>query len=106
MNNFFEHNVSLEKCPALVLNADYRPLSYYPLSLWSWQDTVKSVFLDKLISATIRMYYYSFNMEEEVRQMRKIVTEYRADKTRAVERARVAEKKIETLEKKLKTLKL
>src|SRR5262249_2974592 len=22
--------------PALVLNADFRPLSYYPLSLWSW----------------------------------------------------------------------
>ena len=41
MNNFLEQNVSLEKCPALVLNADYRPLSYYPLSLWSWQDTVK-----------------------------------------------------------------
>ena len=49
MNNFIEHNVSLEKCPALVLNADYRPLSYYPLSLWSWQDTVKSVFLDRVI---------------------------------------------------------
>ena len=49
MNNFFEQNVSLEKCPALVLNADYRPLSYYPLSLWSWQDTVKSVFLDRVI---------------------------------------------------------
>ena len=49
MNNFFEKNVSLEKCPALVLNADYRPLSYYPLSLWSWQDTVKSVFLDRVI---------------------------------------------------------
>ena len=43
MNDFVEQNVSLEKCPALVLNADYRPLSYYPLSLWSWQDTVKSV---------------------------------------------------------------
>ena len=52
------------------------------------------------------MYYYSFSMEEEVRHMRKIVSEYRADKTRAVERARVADKKIETLEKKLKTLKL
>ena len=39
---------SLEKCPALVLNADYRPLSYYPLSLWSWQDAVKSVFLDRV----------------------------------------------------------
>ena len=49
MNNFFEQSVSLEKCPALVLNADYRPLSYYPLSLWSWQDAVKSVFLDRVI---------------------------------------------------------
>ena len=49
MNNFFEQDMSLEKCPALVLNADYRPLSYYPLSLWSWQDTVKSVFLDRVI---------------------------------------------------------
>ena len=48
MNNFIEGEVSLEKCPALVLNADYRPLSYYPLSLWSWQDTVKSVFLDRV----------------------------------------------------------
>ena len=49
MNNFIEQDVSLEKCPALVLNADYRPLSYYPLSLWSWQDTVKSVFLERVI---------------------------------------------------------
>jgi 5-methylcytosine-specific restriction endonuclease McrA len=37
-----------EACPALVLNADYRPLSYYPLSLWSWQDAVKAVFLDRV----------------------------------------------------------
>jgi 5-methylcytosine-specific restriction endonuclease McrA len=34
--------------PALVLNADFRPLSYYPLSLWGWQDTVKAVFLDRV----------------------------------------------------------
>ena len=40
--------VPLEKCPALVLNADFRPLSYYPLSLWCWQDAIKSVFLDKV----------------------------------------------------------
>lgn len=32
----------------MVLNADYRPLSYFPLSLWSWQDTVKAVFLDRV----------------------------------------------------------
>ena len=49
MNEFVEQKVSLEKCPALVLNADYRPLSYYPLSLWSWQDAVKSVFLNRVI---------------------------------------------------------
>src|SRR5579862_612911 len=35
-------------CPALVLNADYRPLSYYPLSLWPWQEVVKAVFLDRV----------------------------------------------------------
>lgn len=35
-------------CPALVLNADYRPLSYFPLSLWSWQETIKAVFLDRV----------------------------------------------------------
>ena len=34
--------------PALVLNADFRPLSYYPLSLCSWQDAVKSVFLERV----------------------------------------------------------
>ena len=41
-------NVTLENCPALVLNADFRPLSYFPLSLWSWQDAVKSVFLERV----------------------------------------------------------
>jgi 5-methylcytosine-specific restriction endonuclease McrA len=39
-------HVPLEQCPALVLNADYRPLSYYPLSLWSWQEAVKAIFRD------------------------------------------------------------
>jgi 5-methylcytosine-specific restriction endonuclease McrA len=32
----------------LVLNADYRPLSYYPLSLWPWQEVVKAVFLERV----------------------------------------------------------
>ena len=36
-----------EAYPALVLNADFRPLSYFPLSLWSWQDAIKAVFLDR-----------------------------------------------------------
>ncbi len=37
-------NPNLEQCSALILNADYRPLSYYPLSIWSWQDAVKAIF--------------------------------------------------------------
>ena len=48
MNNSFDTATSLEKFPALVLNADYRPLSYYPLSLWSWQDSIKSVYLNRV----------------------------------------------------------
>ena len=40
--------VSPQACPALVLNADFRPLSYYPLSLWNWQDAIKAVFLDRV----------------------------------------------------------
>ena len=39
---------ALENCPALVLNADFRPLNYFPLSLWCWQDAVKAVFLDRV----------------------------------------------------------
>lgn len=37
-----------DACPALVLNADYRPLSYFPLSLWSWQDAIKAVFMERV----------------------------------------------------------
>lgn len=48
MSDLVRPGGSPEACPALVLNADYRPLSYYPLSLWSWQDTIKAVFLDRV----------------------------------------------------------
>ena len=34
--------------PCLVLNADFRPLSYYPLSLWPWQEVIKAVFLNRV----------------------------------------------------------
>ena len=39
---------ALKQHPALVLNADYRPLSYYPLSLWSWQNAIKAAFMDRV----------------------------------------------------------
>ncbi|QDH14583.1 HNH endonuclease [Oecophyllibacter saccharovorans] len=34
--------------PALVLNADFRPLAYFPLSLWPWQEAVRAVFLNRV----------------------------------------------------------
>ena len=39
---------NLNNSPCLVLNADYQPLSYFPLSLWGWQETIKAVFLDRV----------------------------------------------------------
>ncbi|HEX7198645.1 MAG TPA: HNH endonuclease, partial [Dongiaceae bacterium] len=41
-------NASPDSCAALVLNADFRPLSYFPLSLWPWQESIKAVFLDRV----------------------------------------------------------
>ena len=40
--------VPLEACPALLLNADFRPLSYYPLSVWPWHEAVKATFLGRV----------------------------------------------------------
>lgn len=38
--------------PALVLNADYRPLSVYPLSTWSWMDAIKAIWLDRVVTVS------------------------------------------------------
>jgi len=46
--DFVRDPSALRQHPALVLNADYRPLSYYPLSPWSWQDAVKAAWLDRV----------------------------------------------------------
>jgi 5-methylcytosine-specific restriction endonuclease McrA len=47
-SSFVRSPASLKEHPALVLNADYRPLSYFPLSLWCWQDAVKAAFMDRV----------------------------------------------------------
>lgn len=48
-NSFVRERAGLRQHPALVLNADYRPLSYYPLSLWPWQEAIKAAWLDRVI---------------------------------------------------------
>ena len=40
--------LAVNDCPALVLNADFRPLSYFPLSLWSWQEAIKAVVSERV----------------------------------------------------------
>lgn len=45
---FVRQPVGMRDHPALVLNADFRPLSYMPLSVWPWQDAVKAVFLERV----------------------------------------------------------
>lgn len=44
MQAISSNNMPLEQCGALILNADFRPLSYFPLSIWPWQDAVKAIF--------------------------------------------------------------
>jgi len=46
--NIPKDSLPLGSSPCLILNADYQPLSYFPLSLWSWQDAIKAVFLDRV----------------------------------------------------------
>ena len=48
-NSFVRNPCNLRDHPALVLNADYRPLSYFPLSLWPWQEAVKAAFLERVV---------------------------------------------------------
>jgi 5-methylcytosine-specific restriction endonuclease McrA len=47
-HGFVHEPSALKRYPALVLNADYRPLSYLPLSLWPWQEAIKAVWLDRV----------------------------------------------------------
>ncbi|MFQ5438005.1 MAG: HNH endonuclease [Paracoccaceae bacterium] len=47
-NHFVRNTAALTQHPALVLNADYRPLSYLPLSLWNWHEAIKAAYLDRV----------------------------------------------------------
>ncbi|TCJ39872.1 HNH endonuclease [Parafrankia sp. BMG5.11] len=58
---------ALDSCPALVLNADYTPLSYYPLSLWPWQTAIKAVFLERVdIVAAYERCVHSPNLDMQI----------------------------------------
>ncbi|MDT8344029.1 MAG: HNH endonuclease [Thermohalobaculum sp.] len=48
LGQFVRQPAGMRDHPALVLNADFRPLSYFPLSLWPWQEAIKAAFLDRV----------------------------------------------------------
>jgi len=65
--DFVHEPARLRQFPALVLNADYRPLSYYPLSLWPWQDAIKAVWLDRVdIVAEYDQHVHSQRIEMQI----------------------------------------
>jgi len=45
----FDATLPLDKCPALILNADYRPLSYLPLSVLPWHEAIKAIFRESVV---------------------------------------------------------
>jgi len=62
-----EHGRHPDSCPALVLNADYTPLSYYPLSLWPWQTAIKAIFLERVdVVATYEREVHSPNLNMKI----------------------------------------
>ena len=62
--HFVRDPAALRQFPALVLNADYRPLSYYPLSLWPWQEAIKAAGVSCVIAKSFARIFYrnSINM--------------------------------------------
>ncbi|MBN8293811.1 HNH endonuclease [Rhodobacter sp. NTK016B] len=65
--SFVHEPAALKHFPALVLNADYRPLSYYPLSLWPWQEAVKAVWMDRVtIAAEYEQTVHSQKLEMRI----------------------------------------
>ena len=41
-------STAVENFPSLVLNADFSPLSYFPLSLGSWPNPISALFLSRV----------------------------------------------------------
>ena len=84
---------SVESAPALVLNADFQPLSFMPLSLWSWQDSLRAVFAGRAVvvssypALSVRSVSNSYNVPSVI-----ALTAYHktpADRTPALSRRNV-----------------
>jgi hypothetical protein len=66
-----------------------------------WKKKKDLPILHKMARALSECYLYTNELERQEWYWNKTIEEYRADKLRAIERARKAEKKVEELEKQL-----
>lgn len=66
----------------LLLNADYRPISVYPLSLISWKDAIRLVYLDKV--AIVEEYddWVVRSQHSEMKVPAAVATKFYIDKAR------------------------
>tara|TARA_Y100000004_G_C8595655_1_gene278368 strand:- start:28 stop:327 length:300 start_codon:yes stop_codon:yes gene_type:complete len=74
--------------------------------LLEWKKKKSIPELEEMIEAVTKWYFYTFELETNERLKDKIVEEYRADKLRAIERARKSEAKLEEVEKELNKYKI
>ncbi len=70
-----------------------------------WQEKKPTDAVDKLMGSLIDINYYITEIYTNELYFNKALSEYRADKLRAIERATKAEKKVEELEKEIAKLK-
>lgn len=74
--------------------------------LIEWKKKKPVPALDKMIEAVTSWYFYTHELEVNQEMWEKSLSEYRADKLRAIERARRAEAKLEKVEKELQKYKI
>jgi 5-methylcytosine-specific restriction endonuclease McrA len=55
--------IDISQYPALLLNADWQPLTVHPLSTMSWQDAIKAVYQDRV--TVVEEYDYEIHSERD-----------------------------------------
>jgi len=73
--------------------------------LLKWKKSKPVPILNDMIDAVTSWYFYTHELETSQEMWEKSLEEYRADKLRAIERARRAEAKLEKVEKELQKYK-
>lgn len=63
--------LELSQYPALLLNADWQPLTVHPLSTMTWQEAIKAVFLDRV--NVVEEYDYEIRSERSAWRLPSVI---------------------------------